>query len=509
MAEQKHSPKFKRVSSIEMEDDPDFARAWNVDRSRRASLSLEDAVRDIAVRHHREFLEQCKTEYFKKEPTTGTIDGETSSKPTTKAKSTKATASAATISAKAKSTKRTTSAAKISVGKQKLSHPRCTRKLTPESSDCSLSSIAEESLTSSSSYISTEEEGPEGDELLSPIIQSPMSTEFEFPQDHRDGGNAYDVTEIPEKQVKIDTLKEAYIIRILHHIDPSDLINLAQTSMFFKRCVDSYVQANTLFFSRYFKITSPNDEFFRQFGHVAKQIVVDCAAVSNSEWAKEELHVLTPIAEKCDKNLESLVLKNVRENLYNLKRKDAQFLGAFFGKLKKMAIVDCDLRGWDDITRTADLQMEVLLLEFFKQNSWHEYIKRYPMLKALRCNGIFPHELITSNKTLENISIHSESLTKANIKTIRRMENLKYLTIDISGSRRVGAIISPDFVELAKIPNLKYLFLKTSAFNLIPRVFDDNINAFDLARLLANEEAPVCINYNSFTKHIHAHDIVV
>ncbi|KAJ6636047.1 hypothetical protein Bhyg_14634 [Pseudolycoriella hygida] len=285
---------------------------------------------------------------------------------------------------------------------------------------------------------------------------------------HKEGNVASDVSKaVPEKKSKLKTvsLNTMLMHKILDYLDTSDLMNFARTNRSVKSCVDSYILNNEKKFADDFRITSPNDEFFRQFGHVAKQLFVDCSAVPLRKWTEKNLHILSVIAKKCDKNLECLVLKNVHENLTTLSKADTQCVRRLFSNLKKISIVESHLTGWSELTRTANFKIEGLSLVFLRLDSWKDYIRKYPSLKLVFLCGIFPPGLFVSNETVQKIRVYKESISEKHLKVISSMKNLKSISIDVSAPRTTYAPISTDFSPLAKIGNLDYVDMTTSDVN--------------------------------------------
>ncbi|KAJ6636045.1 hypothetical protein Bhyg_14632 [Pseudolycoriella hygida] len=254
-------------------------------------------------------------------------------------------------------------------------------------------------------------------------------------------------------------LPREFILNIIKYVDDkSDLINLAQSCRLLKKCVDSYILNNDKLFA--FEKTNTEYEFFDQFGHVAKQLFVDC-----SELVESDSNVINVIAKKCNRHLQFLTLKNIRENLTALDEKDKKNVHDLFRKLRKLFIIDCDLTGWSELMKTAKLHIEKLSLDFSKVKVWSEYVRNYPELKTLHLRGIFPSQLIDNNKRLQKITLINESILLHNITVISDINTLECLHIDISGPRRTCTPVKIVFSELVKLDYLKYLSLTTSCFN--------------------------------------------
>lgn len=269
---------------------------------------------------------------------------------------------------------------------------------------------------------------------------------------------------VKKSQKKFTSMGEKGVVCVLRHLGILDLINVAQTNRFLKRCADSTILRWYQPSIDQLKITSPNDQFFRQFGHLVRHLVVACSGITKSDWNDKNLHILPTVADHCQKNLPILRLEQVAENLLTLNKADQEKVRKMFSGVKKLFVMDCTIIGWDKVMKSARIKTDTLSLEFRRADSWQEYVRKYQGLKSLYLSGLFSSELLDLNPTIKTVNISAESMSKNNLKNLGRLPNLKNVTIGIMGPRRDCNVTSTDFSALAKIPNLHYLYIITTIF---------------------------------------------
>lgn len=291
-------------------------------------------------------------------------------------------------------------------------------------------------------------------------------------------------------------MSENAMVKVLRLLEIPDLINVAQTNRFLKRCADATILSCYPTYVDQFKITGPNNKFFRQFGHLVRHLTVECSGIKKSDWNDKRLHILPVIADQCEEKLQSLRLEHVAEQLLTLNKGDQMKVRKLFSEVKKLYIMDCCLIGWDRVMApAARFRTETLSLEFRKTDSWHEYVRKYHGLKSLYISGLFSTELFDLNPTIKTLNLSAESISKNNLKNLGRLPNLRNVTIGIMGPRHDCNVISTDFSMLAKLPNLHYLYIITT-------IFYPMATAAYISTLLALQHHPKLTEFHFFGQFV-------